>query len=113
MKFGQRPCTIVQGVWPDFGANLKIFTKFNFDRNLLKLSTQHKYMYMHQKKLLKWRILTLPFLMKFGQRPCTIVQGLWPNFGATLKIHKKSNFDWNLLKLSTQHKYMYMYQKKI
>ena len=42
-----------------------------------------------------------------------IVQGLWPNFGATLKIHKKSNFDWNQLKLSTQHKYMSMYQKKL
>ena len=26
--------------------------------------------------------------MKFGQRPCTIVQGLWPDFGATLKICK-------------------------
>ena len=49
--------------------------------------------------------------MNFDQRPCTIVQGLWPNFGATLKIHKKSNFDRNQLKLSTQHKYMYMYQK--
>ena len=31
-------------------------------------------------------------------------------FGATFKIHKKSNFDQNQLKLSTQHKYMYMYQ---
>ena len=49
-------------------------------------------------------------LVKFGQRPC-IVQGLWPDFGATLKIHKKFNFHWNQLKLSTQHKYMYMYQK--
>ena len=29
---------------------------------------------------------------------------------ANLKIHKKSNFDRNQLKLSTQHKYMYMYQ---
>ena len=54
----------------------------------------------------------LVILVKFGQRPCTIiVQGLWPNFGATLKIHKKSNFDRNQLKLSTQHKNMYMYQK--
>ena len=42
-----------------------------------------------------------------------IVQGLWPDFGATLKIHKKSNFDQNQLKLSTKHKNMYMYQKKI
>ena len=33
-------------------------------------------------------------------------------FGATLKIHKKSNFDWNQVKLSMQHKNMYMYQKK-
>ena len=42
-----------------------------------------------------------------------IVQGLWPDFGATLKICKKSNFDQNQSKLSTQHKYMYMYQEKI
>ena len=46
-------------------------------------------------------------------RPCTIVQGLWPDFGATSKICKKSYFDRNQLKLSTQHKYMYMYQKKL
>ena len=51
--------------------------------------------------------------MKFGRRPCTIVQGLLLDFGATLKICKKSNFDWNQFKLSTQHKYMYMYQKKL
>ena len=50
-------------------------------------------------------------LPKFGQRLCTIVQGLWLDFGATSKIRKKSNFDRNQLKLSTQHKYMYMYQK--
>ena len=46
-------------------------------------------------------------------RPCTIVQVLWPDFGATSKIHKKSNFDRNQLKLSTQHKYMYIHQKKL
>ena len=45
-------------------------------------------------------------------RPCTIVQGVWPDFGATFKIYKKSNFDWNQLKLDTQHKNMYVYQKK-
>ena len=31
----------------------------------------------------------------------------------TSKICKKSNFDWNQLKLSTQHKNMYMYKKKL
>ena len=51
--------------------------------------------------------------MKFGQRPCTIVQGLWPNFRATLKIHKKSNCDQNQLKISKQHKKMYMNQEKL
>ena len=76
MKFGQQPCTIVHGLWLNFGATLKIRKKSNFDWNQLKLSTQHKYMYMYQKKLLKWRILSISFLMKFGQRPCTIVQGL-------------------------------------
>ena len=49
--------------------------------------------------------------MNFGQIPCTIVQGLQPNFRVTLKIFKKSNFDWNQLKVSTQHKDMYMHLK--
>ena len=35
------------------------------------------------------------------------------NFGATLKIRKKSKLDRNQLKLSTQHKNMYMYQEKL
>ena len=39
--------------------------------------------------------------------------GTLARFGATLKIHKKSNFDRNQFKLSTQHKYMYMHQGKI
>ena len=30
-------------------------------------------------------------------------QGPWPHFGTTLKIHKKSNFDQNQLKVSIQH----------
>ena len=41
-----------------------------------------------------------------------IVQGLLSDFGATLKIHKKSKFDQNQLKLSTQPRYMYMHQEK-
>ena len=49
-------------------------------------------------------------MLKFGQNQCTIVQGLLSDFGATLKNHKKSKLDRNQLKLSTQHKYMYMYQ---
>ena len=32
---------------------------------------------------------------------------------ATLKICKKSKYYQNQLKLSTQHKYMYMHQKKL
>ena len=42
-----------------------------------------------------------------------IVQGLLPDFGATLKNRKKSKLDRNQLKLSTQHKNMYMYQIKL
>ena len=49
----------------------------------------------------------------FDEIPCTIVQGLWPDFRTTLKIHKKSNIDRNQLKLSTQPNNMYMYQKKL
>ena len=81
--------------------------------NQLKLSTQHKYMYMYQEMLQKLRILNFSFLVKFGSRPCTIVQGLLSDFGVTLKNRKKSKFDRNQLKLETQHKYMYMYQEKL
>ena len=42
-----------------------------------------------------------------------IVQGLWPNFGATLKMCKKSNFDQNQLKLDMQRKNIYTYQEKL
>ena len=44
---------------------------------------------------------SLSFLAKFAQTPCTIVQGLLSNFGATLKIHKKSKIGQNQLKVST------------
>ena len=36
-------------------------------------------------------------MAKFGSRPCTIVQGLLPNFGAALKICKKKfGISWNI-----------------
>ena len=38
--------------------------------------------------------------------------GTLARFLSNFKICKKSKFDWNQLKLSTQHKYMYMYQEK-
>ena len=52
-----------------------------------------------------------------------IFDEIWPNtqyystgslarFLSNSKIRKKSKFDRNQLKLSTQHKYMYMYQEK-
>ena len=70
-------------------------------------------MYMYEEKLKKWRIFSFSFLAKFDQNPCTIVQGLLPGFGVTLKIRKKSKFDRNELKLATQHKNMYMYEEKL
>ena len=39
--------------------------------------------------------------------------GSLAQFLSNYKIFIKSNFDWNQLKVSMQHKYMYMYQKKI
>ena len=39
-------------------ANLKIHKKSNFDRNQLKNFIQHKNMYMHQEKILKWGFLS-------------------------------------------------------
>ena len=113
VKFDQNHCTIVQGLLSDFGATLKNHKKSKLDQNELKLSTQLKYMYMYQRKIQKWRILNLSILVKFDQNHCTIVQGLLSDFGATLKNHKKSKFDRNQLKISTQHKNMYKYQRKI
>ena len=70
-------------------------------------------MYYVLDKIIKIKNSHLSFLTKFGQNHCTIVQGLLLDFGATLKNHKKSKLDRNELKLSTQHKDMYMYQEKI
>ena len=72
MKFGQRPCTIVQGLLSNFRATLKIYKKSNFDQNQLKLSRQHKNMYMYKKKIIK---MENSLLAIFDEIPCTIVQG--------------------------------------
>ena len=37
MKFGQRPCTIVQGLWPDFEATLKSTDKKHYTKILLEI----------------------------------------------------------------------------
>ena len=39
------------GTFVQFWSNFKNRKKSNFNRNQLKLSTQHKYMYMHQEKI--------------------------------------------------------------
>ena len=39
--------------------------------------------------------------------------GCLAQFLSKLKIHKKSNFDRNQLKIDIQHKNIYMYQEKI
>ena len=50
----------------------------------------------------------------FDKIPCTVCStGYFVKFWSKFKIHKKYNFDQNQLKLSTQHKNMYMYQKKL
>ena len=49
--FDKIHCTIAHGFRPDFEATLNIFIKSKFDQNLLKLDTEHKDMYMYQKKL--------------------------------------------------------------
>ena len=66
-------------------------------------------MYIHKEKIER----SLIAIFHEIDLPCTIVQGVLSNVEATLKIRKKSNFDWNQLKISTQHKNMYMYQKKL
>ena len=42
-----------KGTLAQFLSNYNIFKKSNFNWNQLKLSTQHKNMYMHQKKYMK------------------------------------------------------------
>ena len=108
-------------IWPEtmyystgtLTATLKIHKKSNFDQNQLKHSTQHKYMYMYQKKIIK---IENSLLFNFGEIwPETMYYstGTFTRFWSNFKIHKKSNFDRNQFKLSTQHKNMYMYQKKL
>ena len=51
-----------------------------------------------------------PSLTKY---PLLYSTGTLDRFWSNFKIRKKSNFDQNQLKLSMQHKKMYMYQKKL
>ena len=49
------PKTMYYSTWSlaQFLSKLKIYKKFNFDWNPLKVSIQHKKMYMHQEKNIK------------------------------------------------------------
>ena len=98
MKFGQRPCTIVQGLWADFGATLKFRKKSNFDQNQFKLKNNIRTCICIRKNYKKWNSPVAIF-HEIWPRPCTIVQGLSPSFGATLKFRKKLNFNQNQFKL--------------
>ena len=79
-KSGQRPCTIVQGLRPNFIKNGKerILHFYNF--------FWYIYMFLCYVSSWSWFRSKLDFLQIFkvapksGQRPCTIVQGLRPNF---------------------------------
>ena len=71
-----------------FEQLFKIHKKSNFDRNQFKLDTQHKYVYMYQKKYIK---MENSLVAIFDEMPCTIVHGLLSN----------SNFDQNQLIDST------------
>ena len=59
--------------------------------------------------------------MKMENFLLAIFDEIWPNtlyystgsLSKFWRIHKKSNFDQNQLKLSKQHKNMYMYQRKL
>ena len=58
--------------------------------------------------------MEIPLLVIFGEIwPKTLYYsaGTLSEFLSNIKNCKKSNFNWNQLKISTQHKYMYMYQK--
>ena len=57
-KIWQKTMYYSTGSLARFLSNFKICKKSKYDRNQLKLETQLKYMYIHQKKLLKWRILS-------------------------------------------------------
>ena len=57
-------------------------------------------MYLYQKKFIK---INNSLGAIFDKIPCTIAHGLGPNFGANLKIHKKSKCDRIQLKLYKQH----------
>ena len=75
---------------------------------------QNKNVYMYQKIIIKVVNSLLAIFEEIWLKTMykkIIVQGILSKFSATLRIHKKSNFDQNQLKLSTQDKYMYMNQK--
>ena len=84
-KLGQRPCTIVEGLWSNFAKNEK-------ERILhFYYIFWYTYMYLCCVESLSWFWSKLDFLwifkvaQKSGQKPCTIVHGLGPNFAKNEK----------------------------
>ena len=53
----------------------------------------------------------LPIFAEIWPKSLYYSTGTLTRFWSNFKFCKKSNFDWNQLKLNTQHKYMYMHQK--
>ena len=79
-KSGQRPCTTVQGLQPNFIKNGKerILHFYNFFWYIYMYLCCIESLSLFRSKLDFLRIFKVA--PKSGQRPCTIVQGLQPNF---------------------------------
>ena len=77
------------GSLTQFWSKFKIFKKSKFDCNELKVSTQHKYMYMHQKNYKNGKFSPIDF-DEIWQKTLYYSTGsltrFWSNFKIFLKI---------------------------
>ena len=70
-------------------------------------------MYMYQKKIIKMANSLLFIFDKIWPETMYYSTGTLARFLSNFNFFFKSNFDRNQFKLYMQHKYMYVYQKKL
>ena len=71
---------------------LKFFFKSNFDQNQLKISMQHKYMYMYQKKIIKIENSLLVIFDEIWPETMYYSTGSLAQFWSNFKFFKKIQF---------------------
>ena len=106
------------GLWVCMVSGLLLEQLLKFIKNPILIGISSNFLHNIStciciRKIIKLENSLLVIFAKIWPMTLYYSTGTLTRFLRKLKIRKKSNFDQNQLKLSIQHKYLYMYEKKI